>query len=264
VLTINEDGNRDIHIWDMARKNMTRLTFDEAFDIVPLWTPDGKRIIFCSGRNGMRESVFWKAADGAGKAEPIVSLPDRNVIAWSVSTDGGTLFLAEDGGPGGLNIGKLSLEADRSPEMLLKKEYSESKPQISPDGRYVAYQSDASGRWEIYVRPFPEIDSGGQWQISRGGGEDPLWSPTGEELFYRGPDAIMAVSVETEAGFTFGAPGSLFPNKYVGPFDVDPNSEKFLVLKESGGDSATPKASRPKINIVLNWFEELKERVPVD
>ena len=117
--------------------------------------------------------------------------------------------------------------------------------------------SDESGSLEIYVRPFPDVDSGGQWQISTNGGSDPIWSPDGKELYYQGSDAMMVVSVETKPTFKMETPRSLFQtrNKYRGNFDIHPDGKRFLML---GTEKTAP------IIIVSNWFEELKQRVPVD
>jgi hypothetical protein len=135
----------------------------------------------------------------------------------------------------------------------------------------MAYVSDESGRMEIYVRPFPEVDKGGKWQVSVAGGESPLWSRDGRELFYRNGDSVIAVAVQTEPVFKHGKPEVLFQGKYVPApnqnnpmWDVHPDGNRFMMMKDaaSAGEPANPPDSR-KIVIVLNWFEELKQRVPV-
>ena len=172
----------------------------------------------------------------------------------------------------------LSMEGKREIKGLLQEKHAELEPQISPDGRYVAYQSDESGKGEIYVRSFPDVNKG-KWQVSSNGGGSPLWSPDGRELFYRSGDATMAVEVETEPTFKRGNPKTIFKGMYSSstlpkgtttPWDISPDSKKFLMIKPSGvpaGGSTAEKLAtappRPKINIVLNWFEELKQRVPV-
>jgi serine/threonine-protein kinase len=141
------------------------------------------------------------------------------------------------------------------------------QPKISPDGRWMAYASYEFGKSEIYVRPFPEVD-GGKWQVSLSGGDTPLWSPNGREIYYRKDDAVMAVSVETEGSFKSGKPEFLFRGPYVvlganegHPWDISPDGKRFLMMKGAGSASSTTGGPR-KINIVLNWFEELKQRVP--
>jgi serine/threonine-protein kinase len=211
-----------------------------------------------------RESIFWKAADGSGKVEKLASVPDRNTYPWSVSNDGKTLFFGTTVGANRDDIGMLSMEGDRTPKLLLKEKYGERRPQISSDGRRIAYESDESGQVEIYIRRFPDVNNGGQWQVSTNGGEFPLWSPDGKELFYRSPNAIMAVSVETEPTFKLGAPKSLFADKYIGQFDIHPDGKRFLMMKLAQPTEKKQEVKAPsKINIVLNWTEELKQRIPV-
>jgi serine/threonine-protein kinase len=166
---------------------------------------------------------------------------------------------------GKIDIGMLSMEGDRARKPLLQNDkYSESDPQISPDGRWMAYMSDESGKAEIYVRPFPDVNKG-RWQVSTGGGSSPLWSPNGRELFYLSNDSVMAVVVQTEPTVSLGTPKALFRSWYGGVFtspvgeqwDISPDGKRFLMMKETG-----PAGGPMKINIVLNWFEELKRRAP--
>jgi serine/threonine protein kinase len=266
AVTIRAGGKQDIWIRDLVRETTTRLTFEESddpYDSVPIWTPDGRRIIFSFPREQGRWSIFWKAADGSGKVEKLASVQGRDTWPWSISSDGKTLFVGEAGGESEADIGMLLMEGDHTPKLLLKEKYNESSPQISPDGKWLAYESDESGKYEIYVRAFPDVESGGRWQVSTSGGEFPLWSPNGRELFYRGPDAIMAVSVEAKPIFKLGTPKSLFPNKYVGQFDISPDGKRFLMLKQAAAADEKSKAETPrKIVVVLNWFEELKRLVP--
>ena len=148
---------------------------------------------------------------------------------------------------------------------------------ISPDGRWMAYVSnEATGVpqvGDIYVRPFPEVNKG-KWQVSTGGGNSPLWSPDMRELFYLSDDnSVMAVPVETKPTLSFGTPKMLFKSKCLGkiwsetgiPWDIAPEGKRFLMMKPPAPAAATPAAPtpRPKITIVLNWFEELKQRAPV-
>jgi serine/threonine-protein kinase len=277
ALSITKDGNEDIWIYDLVRGTMTRLTFDEANDNLAIWTPDSKRIIFCSER-AERESIFWKAADGTGKVEQIASLPNGWIWPWSISNDGNSLFFGQsiDNETGLYNIGMLSMEGERTPKLLLKEKHNEKAPQISPDARWLAYQSNESGQYEVYIRPFPDIDSGGKWQVSTNGGKIPLWSPDGSELFYLSDDSCMAVEVGAEPTLKLGKTTVLFKGTYSShtnpdgsqdtSWDIHPDGTRFLMMKPSPSIDAAPAtaAPRPRINIVLNWFEELKQRVPVD
>jgi serine/threonine-protein kinase len=165
------------------------------------------------------------------------------------------------------------MEGDHAARLLLHDKFSEAQPRISPNGQWMAYVSDESGRNEIYIRPFPEVDKG-RWQVSTNSGDSPLWSLDGRELFYRSRDDIMAVSVETEPTFRSEIPRILFRGLYASyvarvwgqiennPWDISPDGKRFLMMKEVGNTPSEATGPR-KINIVLNWTEELKQRVPV-
>jgi len=164
------------------------------------------------------------------------------------------------------------MEGDRAKKPLLQEKHSEVDPRISPDGRWMVYACDESGPFEIYVRPYPEVNAG-KWQVSTGGGDWPLWSPDGRELFYRNGDAFMAVSVKTDPTFSLGTPRIQFRGRYVSPgslflgnWDIHPDGRRFLLMKPAASAGAAPAANAPrqKINIVVNWFEELKHRVPAN
>jgi eukaryotic-like serine/threonine-protein kinase len=145
--------------------------------------------------------------------------------------------------------------------LLLQDNSNEICPKISPDGRWIAYASDESGKYEVYVRPFPDVNKG-KWQASTSGGLYPLWSPNGGELFYHNGDSLMAVAVETKPIFKPGKAELLSQGKYAPSWDISPDGKRFLMMKESGATTSEAEGPR-KINVVLNWFEELKRRVPV-
>jgi serine/threonine protein kinase len=270
VLLIEDPNNADIWIWDIVRETMTRLTFFEGRDIQPIWTPDGNRIVFYSARE--EGGVYWKNADGTGETEFFGSVPGRVLFPWCFSRDGKTLLNCEYIGAGRMDIGMLSVEGDREHKPLLTGEYIEMQPKISPDGCWIAYTSRESEESEVYVRPFPDVNKG-KWQVSTDSGWSPLWSPDGKELFYRCPDGIMAVAVDTEPTFKLGKPKVLFPDTYISlagggyeghPWDIHPDGDRFLMMKQAGAPPLVEAAPRQKIIIVQNWFEELKQRVPVD
>jgi len=292
ALTIGGAPNSNIWIWDLARKTWTRLTLEESTDIAPLWTLDGKRIAFSAIVKG-KNSVRWKAADGTGKDESLDSLTDRLLYPSSWSRDAKAMILEETTGataftvmaalPAALaatagwslrastntssDIGVLSMEGDRAVKPLLQGKFAEVHPQISPDGRWIAYASYESGQFEVYVSPFPQVDDG-RWTISTSGGEQPRWSPDGRELFYRSGDAMMVVPVNTEPTFKVGTPTRLFHGAYYSligrMWDVSPDGKRFLMIRgePTSGETSTPE-TRQRINIVLNWTEELKQRVPI-
>ncbi len=268
ALTIGPSGKQDIWIWDVVREAMTRLTFNEGRDSSPLWTPDGKRIVYSWEQELDRSGIKWKAADGTGEEENLGSPTGGLTRPFSWSKDGKTLVLWEAFRDSG-DIAMMSMEADHARKPLLQGKNDECYPHISPDGRWMAYQSNESGRNEIYVHPFPDVTKG-RWQVSLNGGDSPLWSPGGRELFYRNGDATMAVEVETEPTFKPGKPKVLFKGNYFSApaycsstlWDISPDGKRFLMIKPPSSASLASEGPR-KINIVLNWFEELKQRVPV-
>jgi Tol biopolymer transport system component len=152
---------------------------------------------------------------------------------------------------------------DRKEDLFLGTPFNEGAAQFSPDGRWLAYVSNESGRYEIYVQPYP--GPGGKLQISTDGGGEPMWNPNGRELFYRSGDKMMAVDITTQPSFSAGKPKVLFAGQYQPSpnpvpnvnYDVSPDGQRFLMLKPGGQDQAAT-----QINVVLNWFEELKQKVP--
>jgi serine/threonine-protein kinase len=269
----------DIWIWDLLRKTLTRLTSEDGQDNWPVWTLGGKRIAYAitRGTRGDKTGIYWKAADGTGEKELLASpwLPNSLILPHSWSADGKSLALTEYffGYLPASDIGLLSTEGDRGLKRLLSEKHNETQPNISPDGRRMAYTSDESGQTQVYVRPFPDVNSGGRLQISTSGGDSPLWSPDGRELYYRSGDTVMAVSLKSDPAFSAEAPRLLFRGSYVSyrftfmdpelnPWDISPDGKRFLMMKESGPDAPAAAGLR-RINVVLNWTEELKQRVPV-
>jgi serine/threonine-protein kinase len=260
-LALDLDDLSDVWIWDLPRETLTRLTFHPGLDYYPLWTPDGQRVVFTSSREGPF-NLFWKAADGTGSAERLTA---SESIQWagSWSPDGKVLVFDEKNPEAVYGIMVLSLEGKPATRPLVRTQFNEANPTISPDGRWIAYQWDESGRWEVLVRPFPDVDSG-RWQISTNGGSKPVWAPNGKELFYRNGDKMMAVSVETESSFNHGNPKVLFERHYFMPragarhYDISPDGQRFLMIKES-----EKQAPLTELIVVENWFEELKRLAPV-
>ena len=264
ALQINPGENEDIWIWDIARETMKQLTLDESNDFAPIWTPDNLWIIFSSEREGT-PSIFRKKADGSGVAELLSEMPDANIWPMSISNDGKTLIIESYSKTSGYNIGMVPMEGDdHTPQLLLQEEYDERAPMISPDGRWLAYSSNRLGRNEIFVRPFPNVDEG-EWRISTDGGGFPVWSSDSRELFYRGPEGIMSVSVESGPAFEWDTPKPIYTSQYE-LWDILPEDDRFLMTKPQERIDAEESAEEipRKINIILNWFEELKELVPVD
>jgi len=269
VLSIRTGENQNVWVWDVVRETLTRLTFEEGENSWPVWTPDGKRIVYRASSDGMHYDVNLKAADGSGKVEKLVSWPNLpGPFDWS--KDGKTLLSWDLSlSPYLTNIAAMSTEGDHARKPLLEGKYYYDHPRMSRDGRWLAYASNESGQDEIYVRPYPEVNNG-RWQVSTNGGFGPLWSPSGNELYYRNGEWVMAVPVETQPIFKPGKPKQLFRGTFfsaiVGQallpmWDISPDGKRFLMMKEAGATGAG--GGPPKINIVLNWTEELKQRVPV-
>jgi eukaryotic-like serine/threonine-protein kinase len=261
ALSMATTSNENIWTWDLVRETLTRLTFDESRDLYPLWTHDGKRIFFASQLSGWF-GVYWKAADGTGGVEQLSGTPViGHCYPYAWSGDGNNLLLIQN--INNSDIGAVSMEGERKWRPLLKEKFNETQPGISPDGKWMAYVSDESGQNEVYVRPFPGVESGARLQVSTDHGNSPLWSPDGRELFYRNDDSFMAVQVETEPTFNLLKPRVLFKGTYLS-WDISPDGKRFLMIKPPKSTGAGPTEAGPrKINIVLNWFEELKQRVPV-
>ena len=263
--------NRDIYTYDLVHGTLSRLTFNTSRENAPLWTPDGQRIVFRSSRDGIG-SIYWKLYDGTGVTEFLGGGKDTSSSPDSWSGDGKTIITG-DLGIGGFNIGLLPLEDDHEWKPLLNENHNEADPQVSPDGRWIAYVSDETKREEIYVRPFPEINMG-KWQISTNGGSSPLWSPDGKELYFINDDAVMVVSITATTNFSHETPKILFKGKYFSsfyrgsshtPWDIHPYSKKFLMIKEAESTNNESASETPsKINIILNWDEEVKKRVKAD
>jgi Tol biopolymer transport system component len=248
-----------VWLYDFSRETLTRFTFEGNVNLNAVWTPDGKRIAIQSNREGPL-NLFWQRADGSGGLERLTT-SEYNNFPMSWSPDGQLLAFVEVNPATGYDIWVLRLN-DRKAQPFLRTPFNESVPRFSPDGRWLAYVSNESGRWEIYVQPYP--GPGGKWQISTEGGTEPVWNRNGRELFYRSGNKMMAVDIATHSGFAAGKPRVLFEGRYEPPagttpnYDVSPDGQRFLMIKRSEQEAAAP----TQINVVLNWFEELKRRVP--
>ncbi|MDA2923267.1 hypothetical protein MYX65_01185, partial [Acidobacteria bacterium AH-259-L09] len=247
AVQVTDPSNTDVWIYDLARGTHSRLTFDPAYDGRPLWTPDGRRLLFRSRRDAGGENLFWKAADGTGQAERLTTDPNPDRVAWSFTPDAKSLVFTQLSPETSWDLHVLSMEDEPTSQPLLQTQFGEGSPVISPDGRWIAYRSDETGQWEIYVRPFPNAEEG-KWQISSGRGKAPVWAPKGQELFYRAGETwseMMVVHYETEPRFTAGNPEVLFTGSYLygsgRHYDISPDGQRFLMIKEAeqtGGRSA--------------------------
>jgi serine/threonine-protein kinase len=265
------DQDRDIWIWTFATKTLTRLTFDPAQDSFPVWTRDSRDVVFLSLRGGV-PGLYSQSADGSGSARlltknamirtPTSSSPDGRLLLINETTGSQTDLLT-------LSIAQPpGFSGPTEPQPLIATPVAEANGEISPDGRWLAYQSSDTGREEIYVRPFPNMNDG-RWQVSTAGGRTPVWSHRGDELFFKSPDgAIMKVQVEAGQSWRAGPPMQLarpgfFPSVAAFPrqFDVSPDGRRFLVIKDANVEAGqTPN----QIAVVQNWFNELTRLAPAN
>jgi serine/threonine-protein kinase len=258
AVTIEDAHGADVWVLELGRGTLTPLTFEGSWNSRPIWSPDGERIIFGSNRVEDIYNIFWKPADGSGGAEQLTTGARR--APTSVSSDGKTIVFRQISATTGRDIGMVRLERERQPEMLLQTPFNENTGMLSPDDRWLAYVSNESGREEIYVRPFP--GPGGRVQISTEGGIQPMWSKDGRELFYQNGNKMMAVAISMEPELAPGKPEVLFEgayqmgNRLSSNYDVTPDG-RFVMIR-------TDESSAPaQINVVLNWHQELLEKVPV-
>ncbi len=263
AVRLSPDGNRlaitvtdpknEIWIQDLARGTFTRLT-PEGNSLLPAWTPDGKRVAFVSSRGGP-PNLFWIAADGSAEAELLIK-SDRPHRHSSFSPDGQVLVFTEIHPNNGGDIWVLSLKGERTARPFLRTRFSETFPAFSPDGRWIAYSSDESGQYEVYVRPYP--GPGGRLQVSQGG-EEPIWSRDGRELFYRNGQKWMVAAATLKPEFKAETPRPLFEGPYLNvpgmSYDVHPDGKRFLLLLPAGTETPVT-----QLHVVLNWFEELKQK----
>ena len=259
-----EDEDQDIWVWDFSRETLTQVTTDPGQDETPVWTMDGRRIIFTSQTGGTLGSLFWQAADGTGVAEPLVA-SETIQRASSVLPDGSRLLFSQ---PTGLMA--LSLDNKRSVVPLMPEG---SAPVgggvVSPDGRWLAYVTPVAGAPHIFVSAFAD-PGGARSQLTPSGGSQPRWSADGRELFYTALDgSLMSVPVSSGSAFSWGTPMKLFASRFYvgrglvsrgGTYDVSPDGRRFLMLKTAGDPGQL--AEQATVVVVKNWGEELKRLLP--
>ena len=261
-----KDDNMDLWVHDLERGTGTRLTFDPAGDILPVWSPDEQYIAFASSRQGPPQ-LYRKRADGSGEPELIVEV-EKFLAPNSWSTDG--RFLA------GVTLGQsfdlwvYDLEGEGEVEEYLSTPFIEWYPSFSPDGRWIAYMSDESGRYEVYVRPYPQ--AGGRWQISVDGGGQPKWSIDGGQLYYRTDTGLMVVDVDARGdSLSVGKPRNLFDGPFRGgvtglsssgimpDWDVTADGQTFVFFEESN-----QQGRGTLVTMVTNFDAELQRLVAKD
>jgi eukaryotic-like serine/threonine-protein kinase len=255
-------NNYDIWVREFERGVMTRLTFNAAQEHLPLWSPDGKQVVFASNRDGAVVQIYRKDASGTGMEERLTDGP-TNKFPLDWSKDGKYLLYREDNPSRGRDLMALPLEGVRKPVTVVSTTSQESTGAISPDGRWVAYASNDSGAYQLYVQAFPNAGGpAGRWQVSNGGAYDVRWRGDGKELYYQTLDnskKMMAVAIQTgPEGVRAETPRVLFsadyPNGFFRTFDVTPNGKRFLLILDSSQETATQ-----QLTVITNWQAALRK-----
>ncbi len=254
-------ANKDLWLREFERGLMTRLTFDPARDRFPVWSPDGKQVAFSSDREGGVSQIYRKDASGAGQEERLTEGPNQKyLLDW---TKDGKYLLYREVNPGtGRDLMALPLEGDKKPIPVVKTQFEESTGAVSPDGRWIAYASNDSGRTELYVQAFPGAGAGpkGRWQVSNGGAYDVKWRGDGRELYYQTQDGkMMAAAIDAgPQDIRAETPRVLFSanfqNSGLREFDVTPDGQRFLLILNSRNEGNTD-----RLTVVSNWQAALRK-----
>jgi serine/threonine-protein kinase len=268
IAVFSDDQDEDLWVWDVGRARLTRVTFDPRADLESLWMPDG-RLVFSSARTGGVQNLFVQAADPSGSPARLTE-SGFHQNATGITADGTRVVFAELNADRHRDLWLMTLNAPTRAggqfTKLIATPFEDRGGVVSPNGRWLAYESNSSGRFEIYVRPFPDVEHG-QWQVSTGGGVQALWARNGQELFYLGEDgALRRVLVEArESTWRAGMPMKVLEERYftggqtlIGrQYDVSRDGRRFLMIKESGAN-APPQS----LLVVQSWHEKLKRVVP--
>ncbi len=238
ALSAYKDGRFDIWVYDIASRALTRLTAEGTLNQRPEWSSDGRRIVYRSDRGGGPSKLWWQPYDGSAPAEPLVALAGQHAMEGVFSPDGETLVYRT----GGFSQSKLwyrTLTGDTASHPIGSSSGDESAPRLSPDGRWIAYQSDASGTFEIYVRPFP--GPGARVQVSATGGHAPVWSRDGHHLYYTIGQQIIDATLTGGTAMAVAARSVFFEGMFIWDtghpdFDVAPDGRSLLILRPVNGD----------------------------
>jgi serine/threonine-protein kinase len=259
----SRDGDGDIWIWDFTRHTLRNLTLHPAADRYPVWTPDGTRIVYTSDRDGVL-NLYWQAVDGSGTPERLTTSPNPQ-SPTAVAADGSRVVFHESGRSADLMT--VTLGPDHAVRGLLQTASNEQNGTLSPDGRWLAYQSNEAsqiGQFEIHVRPLVDVNSG-HWQVTTGGGVRATWSRDGRELYYLTlKGALIRIPIESGPIFTPGPPTRVVEGDYYfgvagspRTYDVSPNGRRFLMIKPVN-ETSTPAS----LVVVQRWIDELRREVP--
>jgi serine/threonine-protein kinase len=262
ALLQGSSGGGDVWVYDFGRGTFTRLTFT-ATNATPIWSPDGKSIYYVSiDQAGNKSTIFRKPADGSREAEAVATI-NSDAYLKAIERDGETALCDAGTFMNRGDIIRVPLKQDAQSTPIINTQFNEFAAALSADGRWLAYQSNESGGPEVYVHDM--AGSGGRWQISTAGGEEPRWSPDGRELYYRNNNLFMSVAVDTRSTFQNGTPKTLFNGVYDlrsnsgVSYDVDPKGNRFFMIRLAENANSTA-----QVRIVLNWFDELRRLAPTN
>ena len=263
AISVSEEAGQDIWIYELQRDTMSRLTFGGVAD-GPIWSPDGQYVVFRDS-----SGMSWIRSDGAGRPQRLTQTKTLQ-YPESFTADGKRLAFQEVG-PGGYDLWTLPLENDGAgfrpgkPEPFLQTPFDERHDMFSPDGRWMAYSSNESGSYQVYVRAFP--DKGGKWQISNGGGVYPIWARNGRELFFRTEDnRIMVVSYTVKGDSFVADKPHAWSDKpianigMIGNYDLAPDGKRIAALMPV--ETAEAQKAQNQVTFLENFFDEIRRKVP--
>ncbi len=241
-----QEANDDVWIYHLGRKSLTRLTFGGGNNGFPVWSADGQYVIYASER-GHSANIYQRPWDGSGREERL-TVSDRTQYPRSVSPDGKTLSFVQDG-----DIWLLSLDGTNKATPFIESTYEEGNPVFSPDGKYMAYETNESGKSEVVIVPFPS--RAGKWQISSSGGSNPIWSPAGKEIFFTQGSSIFSVAVHAGNVFDYSAPHKVLDLPRDGAFltGISNDGKQFAMVTLPFKELSTS-----EFTLVTEWFQQLK------
>jgi serine/threonine-protein kinase len=259
AVSLFEQGSADVWMLDPSRGVLTRLTTSPRLEFMPRWTRDGRTLNFVSDTGAF--TLYTMPADG-GAAPAVLWESGFDKYPGNVSPDGRTLAFTQDNTETLGDLWLLDLDGEKRARPWLVTPFDERQPEFSPDGRFILFFSNESGQYEVYLAPI--ANAGAKTRLSTGGGKDACWSPDGRRIFYRNGTSLMAVDLSPGPAPVPGAPRVVLTdtNMLEGwngfrNYDVSPDGKRFVLI-EGGGPGSAP----TQLNVVLNWFDELKRRVP--